>query len=105
LPARDACRDAFDRLQASSHSDAFDRLQASSHSEAFDRWQASSHSEASNRWQASSHLSVILKDEDIVMSSTLFILNEAPYGSERSYNALRLAGALGAREGQEVRVF
>ncbi len=39
------------------------------------------------------------------MSSTLFILNEAPYGSERSYNALRLAGALGAREGQEVRVF
>jgi uncharacterized protein involved in oxidation of intracellular sulfur len=28
------------------------------------------------------------------MSSALFILNEAPYGSERSYNALRLAGAL-----------
>jgi hypothetical protein len=81
LPASDACRDVFDRLQASSHS------------------------EASNRWQASSHLSVILKDEDIVMNSTLFILNEAPYGSERSYNALRLAGALGAREGQEVRVF
>jgi len=25
---------------------------------------------------------------------TLFILNEAPYGSERSYNGLRLAGTL-----------
>ena len=26
--------------------------------------------------------------------TTLFILNDAPYGSERSYNALRLARAL-----------
>jgi uncharacterized protein involved in oxidation of intracellular sulfur len=25
----------------------------------------------------------------------LFILNDAPYGTERSYNGLRLAGALG----------
>lgn len=39
------------------------------------------------------------------MSTTLFILNEAPYGSERVYNALRLAGALSAREGQYVQVF
>lgn len=39
------------------------------------------------------------------MASTLFILNEAPYGSERAYNALRLAGALAAREGQQVRMF
>lgn len=39
------------------------------------------------------------------MSSTLFIVNQAPYGSERAYNALRLAGALCAREGQQVRVF
>ena len=39
------------------------------------------------------------------MASTLFILNEAPYGSERAYNALRLAGALVAREGQQVRLF
>ncbi len=39
------------------------------------------------------------------MSTTLFILNEAPSGSERSYNALRLAGALSGREGQEVKVF
>lgn len=36
---------------------------------------------------------------------TLFILNEAPYGSERTYNGLRLAGALAKREGNEVRVF
>ena len=35
----------------------------------------------------------------------LFILNEAPYGSERSYNGLRLAGALARGEGNEVRVF
>jgi len=39
------------------------------------------------------------------MSATLFILNEAPYGSERAYNALRLAGVLSAREGQHVRIF
>lgn len=39
------------------------------------------------------------------MSTTLFILNEAPYGSERAYNALRLAGVLSAREGQHVRIF
>jgi uncharacterized protein involved in oxidation of intracellular sulfur len=39
------------------------------------------------------------------MSKTLFILNDAPYGSERSYNALRLAGALAKREGEGVRVF
>jgi len=37
--------------------------------------------------------------------TTLFILNDAPYGSERSYNALRLARALAKREGQAVRVF
>jgi uncharacterized protein involved in oxidation of intracellular sulfur len=36
---------------------------------------------------------------------TLVILNDPPYGSERSYNGLRLAGALAKREGQEVRVF
>lgn len=36
---------------------------------------------------------------------TLFILNDAPYGSERSYNALRLAKALAKRDGESVRVF
>lgn len=36
---------------------------------------------------------------------TLFILNDPPYGTERSYNGLRLAGALSKREGEEIRVF
>jgi uncharacterized protein involved in oxidation of intracellular sulfur len=36
---------------------------------------------------------------------TLFVLNDPPYGTERCYNGLRLAGSLGKREGQEVRVF
>jgi uncharacterized protein involved in oxidation of intracellular sulfur len=35
---------------------------------------------------------------------TLVIVNDAPYGIERTYNALRLAGSL-ARKGAEVRVF
>lgn len=38
-------------------------------------------------------------------TSTLFILNDAPYGNERAYNALRLAGALAAKEDQQVRLF
>src|SRR6188768_3126650 len=36
---------------------------------------------------------------------TLLILNEAPYGNERSYNGLRLATAIAKLEGTEVRVF
>jgi uncharacterized protein involved in oxidation of intracellular sulfur len=39
------------------------------------------------------------------MPKTLFVLNDAPYGTERSYNALRLAGSLAKREGEEVKVF
>lgn len=39
------------------------------------------------------------------MTTTLFILNDPPYGTERSYNGLRLAGALSKREGQHVKVF
>jgi len=35
----------------------------------------------------------------------LYILNDAPYGSERTYNALRLAGAVSKVEGNIVRVF
>ena len=35
----------------------------------------------------------------------LFILNDPPYGSERTYNGLRLAGALTKAEGNEVRIF
>jgi uncharacterized protein involved in oxidation of intracellular sulfur len=36
---------------------------------------------------------------------TLFILNDGPYGTERSYNGLRLAGALCKAAGEEVRLF
>jgi uncharacterized protein involved in oxidation of intracellular sulfur len=39
------------------------------------------------------------------MAKTLFIVNDAPYGSERSYNALRLAGAFSKRAGEEVKIF
>lgn len=39
------------------------------------------------------------------MSGTLFIINDAPYGNERAYNVLRLAGALAGREDQRVQVF
>jgi uncharacterized protein involved in oxidation of intracellular sulfur len=35
----------------------------------------------------------------------LIILNDPPYGTERSYNGLRLAGALAKRENGAVRVF
>lgn len=35
----------------------------------------------------------------------LITLNDGPYGSERSYNALRLAGSLAKQEGIEVKVF
>jgi uncharacterized protein involved in oxidation of intracellular sulfur len=35
----------------------------------------------------------------------LIILNDPPYGTERSYNGLRLAGSLAKREGVEVKVF
>jgi len=35
----------------------------------------------------------------------LFILNDPPYGTERGYNALRLAGSLVKTVGEEVRVF
>lgn len=39
------------------------------------------------------------------MAKTLLILNEEPYGSERSYNGLRVAITLLKAEGQEVRIF
>jgi uncharacterized protein involved in oxidation of intracellular sulfur len=39
------------------------------------------------------------------MTRTLFILNDPPYGTERSYNGLRLAGSLARREDEQVRVF
>lgn len=35
----------------------------------------------------------------------LVLVNDPPYGTERCYNALRLAGALAKREEADVRVF
>ena len=35
----------------------------------------------------------------------LIILNDAPYGLERTYNALRLAGSLSGQVGVEVKLF
>jgi uncharacterized protein involved in oxidation of intracellular sulfur len=35
----------------------------------------------------------------------LFILNDAPYGTEHTYNGLRLAGSLSRQEDTQVRVF
>jgi len=39
------------------------------------------------------------------MAKTLFVLNEQPYGGERSYNGLRTAIALLKTQTEEVRVF
>lgn len=37
--------------------------------------------------------------------SYLFVLNDAPYGNERAYNALRWAAALNKRSAGRMRVF
>ena len=39
------------------------------------------------------------------MNSMLFVLNDPPYGTERSYNGLRLAGSLARKDEEQVRVF
>ena len=44
-------------------------------------------------------------DAEARVTNTLFILNDPPYGTERSYNGLRFAGALSTREGEQVKVF
>jgi uncharacterized protein involved in oxidation of intracellular sulfur len=44
-------------------------------------------------------------DDDAWPVNTLVVLNDPPYGTERSYNGLRLANALAKREGEQVRVF
>jgi uncharacterized protein involved in oxidation of intracellular sulfur len=41
----------------------------------------------------------------ILRVNVLVVVNDQPYGSERPYNALRLAGSLAKREGVELRVF
>jgi uncharacterized protein involved in oxidation of intracellular sulfur len=40
-----------------------------------------------------------------VATSRLPLRHDAAYGSERSYNGLRLANALAKRDGEEVRIF
>ena len=42
---------------------------------------------------------------EITARKYLFIINDAPYGNERPYNALRLAYNLVKRDEVEVRVF
>jgi uncharacterized protein involved in oxidation of intracellular sulfur len=37
--------------------------------------------------------------------NALIVINDAPYGSERPYNAPRIAGALVGREDVKLRVF
>ncbi|MFT3895273.1 MAG: DsrE family protein [Anaerolineales bacterium] len=39
------------------------------------------------------------------MKSFLFVINDAPYGNERPYNAMRHAMNLVKREGVQVKVF
>jgi uncharacterized protein involved in oxidation of intracellular sulfur len=39
------------------------------------------------------------------VSLTLFILNDSPYGTERSYNGLRLADNIAKRDGEDVQIF
>jgi uncharacterized protein involved in oxidation of intracellular sulfur len=41
----------------------------------------------------------------VTTSDTLIVLNDPPYGTERSYNGLRLASWLVKRDDVEVRVF
>jgi uncharacterized protein involved in oxidation of intracellular sulfur len=35
----------------------------------------------------------------------LVILNDAPYGSERTYNGLRLAGAVAKQDDTDLKIF
>ena len=39
------------------------------------------------------------------MGKTLVILNDPPYGTERTYNGLRIATSLAKRQAEQVRVF
>jgi len=43
--------------------------------------------------------------EDSNRGGILIVLNDAPYGTERSYNGMRLTNELLKNEGQQVRVF
>lgn len=48
---------------------------------------------------------VPVKEEESTVTQCLIILNDAPYGTERSYNGLRLAGSLARGESAKVHVF
>jgi uncharacterized protein involved in oxidation of intracellular sulfur len=48
---------------------------------------------------------LVAGDDDAWSVKTLVVLNDPPYGTERSYNGLRLAHALAKREGEQVRIF
>jgi uncharacterized protein involved in oxidation of intracellular sulfur len=54
-------------------------------------------------WRRDDDLSDIYRRE--ISMKTLFILNDAPYGTERSYNGLRLAKAVSKLADQQVQVF
>jgi uncharacterized protein involved in oxidation of intracellular sulfur len=43
--------------------------------------------------------------DDPIGAKILVVLNDPAYGSERSYNGLRLANALARRDGEQVQVF
>ncbi len=47
----------------------------------------------------------IQKYRNRIMENYLLILNDSPYGTERPYNALRLALSLLKRENTQVKVF
>ena len=46
-----------------------------------------------------------VREATLMGVKNLFVLNDPAYGTERSYNGLRLANALAKREGEEVRIF
>jgi uncharacterized protein involved in oxidation of intracellular sulfur len=48
---------------------------------------------------------VVLEEDNDRGVKTLIVLNDAAYGTERSYDGLRLAHALVKRDREEVRVF
>jgi uncharacterized protein involved in oxidation of intracellular sulfur len=47
----------------------------------------------------------LIGKEDTNVAHCLLILNDPPYGTERSYNGARLAGSLACDESNEARVF
>ena len=55
--------------------------------------------------EAGGQATEITRDAILTAVNALLILNDPPYGTERSYNGLRLALALAKVEGTSVRVF